>query len=304
MALRRVVWLALLLLWPASLSADDAAELRRRGAKRFREAEALLARKDPKAADVFRDAAEQLERAYTLEPRGEVRFNAAVAWDNAGEEARAADGFETALALGALASDYQKWASERLATLRTRLARIAVDQPVGGSVSVAHVRDGAIPIAFHLSPGTHRIDVRCPDGRRAETIVEAEAGQAGSVEPSCPAPVVKAAPPPPRPKRDEAEQPVSPLWVLGWIGVGVGAAAGATAIGLGVATLDARDDFEASGNSDAGILERGENLRLATNVCAFGGAVIGATGIVLIIVSVVSPGTASALDARGVTWRF
>jgi hypothetical protein len=278
------------LLWLTPARAEDAATLRQEGADLFKQAQAMLARRDKGAPATFREAAEKLEQAYALEPRGEVRFNAAVAWENAGEEARSADAFEAALALGSLAPDYQKWATERLETLRTRLARIAIERPVGATVSAAHVRDRAIPTALHLSPGSHTLEVRCPDGQRAEEAIDAAAGEARIWAPRCPAAVKK--PPPPRARvlkeeRDTTNgaRETSPTWVLGWVGLAVGTALAGTAIGLGVATLDARDDFQASGNTDADALERGENLRLGANITAFGGAIIGGTGILLLIVS-------------------
>jgi hypothetical protein len=83
--------------------------------------------------------------------------------------------------------------------------------------------------------------------------------------------------PPPPP----AEGGLGTQRVLAWLLVGAGAAAAGGAIALGVATLDARDDFEASGRTDAELRDRTLALRDWTNVAWIGAAVIGGVGIVL-----------------------
>lgn len=225
----------------------------------------------------YRMAARCFELAQPPEPSGPVAFNAATAWAAAGDEPRAADTYARALAIGGLAPDFAARARSELASLRERLTVVDVVAPVGRRLSVAHV-DAAIPVSFHLGAGAYQIALACPAG--VEPIpLSARTGDKERLALQCPAPAAEPLPPPP--------SGPSGLAIAGWTLVGVGALCGGVAAGLGAATLAARDDFEASGNRDASAKDRGETLRLATNVVAFSGLALALAGGTMLVIDLV-----------------
>src|SRR5215510_11016624 len=58
--------------------------------------------RDAYAQGQFDRAADLFDQANRLAPYPELRYNAALSWDQAGEKARAADAYEGALRLGGL----------------------------------------------------------------------------------------------------------------------------------------------------------------------------------------------------------
>ena len=102
-------------------------------------------------------AASLFEAADRLMPHASTRYNAATAWEQAGEDARAATGYEAALALESLDPARRKTARERLAGLGKRLGRIHIREPLGALVTVDHVQREPVPLTFYLRPGSYEI---------------------------------------------------------------------------------------------------------------------------------------------------
>lgn len=251
--------------------------------QRFREAkEAYRERRYSAAASLF-------EAADRLAPHPSTRFNAAAAWDEAEEMARAATAYEAALATPTLDEDKRKVAEERLASLKLELGKILVQRPLGAFVTVDHVQRVPVPATFYLLPGSYSLQVEYR-GETSSTPLEVVAGRDHDVQLDFIEPEVAA---PPRAVPPEALQPVPPApppadagisqktW--GWVSMGAGVALGGAAIILGLRALAARDKFEDSNNTDSSARNEAANLRLATNVFWGGATAAGVTGLVLVL---------------------
>lgn len=251
--------------------------------QRFREArEAYRERRYSAAASLF-------EAADRLAPHPSTRFNAATAWEQAGEAARAATGYEAALALAALDDEKRKVAEERLSSLKLELGKILVQRPLGAFVTVDHMQRAPVPTTFYLMPGSYQLQVDYR-GESQITPLDVLAGREHDVEldyrdPQPTSPLTPAAPP-------EATQPLPPpppiddaisqrTW--GWVTVGAGVALSGAAIALGLSALAAKKRFEQSNNTDPEARSDAASLRLATNVMWGGATAAGVTGLVLVL---------------------
>lgn len=279
---------------PEDTPAADAAtpaeqDARARARQKFAEGRAAHDRGD------FKTAAELFEEAHRIAPHASVKFNAAIAWDHAGDLPRAADAYEAALDLGGLEENQATEASARLSALKLVLGYVSVVAPVGATVSIGHIQGATIPVRVHLQPGTYRAHAERPNGPAADQTVEVSAGQTATIRfeiENLPAPTaapkivpqpVRSQPPPmdhaTAPKRTASSS--QQLW--GWIALGGGLALTATAIVLGMEALDARDEFEQSGRRDVDAHDRAASLRLWTNITWGGAALSGGTGLFLLI---------------------
>lgn len=235
-------------------------------------------------------AASLFEAADRLAPHPSTRFNAAAAWDQAGEFARAATGYEAALSPDLLDPGRKEEAERRLRELRQSLGRVLIKQPLGAFITVDHMQRVPVPAAFYLTPGSYDIQVEYR-GTQSVTRTEVVAGGEHDVTLDLPESVVPQAPPvrvtpsppvapvpPPPPADDGATQKT-----LGWIGVGAGVALSGAAIIFGVRALAAKDKFDASLHTDASARREASDLRLATNVLWGGATLTGAAGLVLLL---------------------
>lgn len=236
----------------------------------------------------YRSAADLFEEAHRLSPAAGAKFNAGIAWDEAGESARAADDYETALEMGGLTEDEAKQAEERLGALRKTLGYLSVDEPVGASVTIEGLT-ALVPVRIHLSPGDHQVI-----GTRGATTktfrFDIRAGEVKHVTldfPSQvkPAPASKAVDAPlPRVIDDrprEAQSHAARTW--GLVALGAGVVFSGVAAALGVQTLKARDAWDASGHHDLSKHDSAVELRTFTNVAWGGALVAGAAGTVLLL---------------------
>jgi tetratricopeptide (TPR) repeat protein len=247
--------------------------------QRFREA--TEAYKDGR----YSAAASLFEAADRLAPHPSTRYNSATAWEQAGEAARAATGYEAALAIKTLDDARRKVAEERLASLEQGLGKIVVMRPLGAFVTVDHVQRAPVPATFYLLPGSYQLQIEYKGKTSTSPLavlaggeheVKLELGDAEAVAPSAPTAATKPLPPPP------ADTGVTQkTW--GWVSLGAGVALGSAAIVLGVRALAARDRFDASKNTDADARGEAADLRLATNVLWGGATAAGVTGLVLVL---------------------
>ncbi|HEU4578852.1 MAG TPA: hypothetical protein VFS67_11395 [Polyangiaceae bacterium] len=232
-------------------------------------------------------AASLFEAADRLMPHASTRYNAATAWEQAGEDARAATGYEAALGMESLDPARRKTAQERLAGLEQRLGRVHVREPLGALVTVDHVQREPVPLTFYLRPGSYEIQAEYR-GTESRTSTQIKAGEdreirldlPASVEPAQPLePAQVTLPPnPPPPVDDWSSQKT---W--GWVGIGAGVALSGAAIFFGVKALNAKDRYSASKNTDAGARQDAADLRLTTNLLWGGAALAGSTGLVLLL---------------------
>ena len=278
----RLSLVAAVALMTAPAAADNqAANSRDLAKQRFQEAtEAYNEGRYSAAASLF-DAADRLA------PHPSTRYNAATAWEQAGEAARAATGYEAAIAAASLDQVRRKVAEERLAALKEGLGRVRVERPLGAFVTVDHVQHVPLPTTFYLLPGSYELTVDY-QGKTSQTPLAVVAGQEQDIkldfpEPETAAPVV----PPDALKPLPPAVPPADVWVTqktwGWVGLGAGVALSGAAVVLGLRALAAREEFVASGNTDAGAHDEASDLRLATNVAWAGATVAGVTGLVLLL---------------------
>jgi hypothetical protein len=265
-------------------SASGQAQDERDASELFRAAEAAY------AAHNYAAAANAFEAAYLRAPRGVTIYNAAVAWESAEEPARAADDFATALRDPNLAVTAATDARTRLAVLEAQLGIVRVTEPSRGSVLVAHVRGAKAPVIVHLRPGQYEVEVQRVDGSVAKKTIAVRAGESVDAAFEAAAPTSQRAAPRPSPLVRPSPAAANTQRALGWIGVGLGAASSGAAIYLGVRTLRARDDYQASGYLDASARADGIALRTWTNV-AWGAAVV--TGMLGVVLLLTAPGPAS-----------
>jgi tetratricopeptide (TPR) repeat protein len=279
--------LAILFAWSvlfatASAAAEDQKTLAR---ERFGEASAAHARGD------FREAARLFEEAHRLAPAAGAKFNAGIAWDQAGDLPRAADDYETALEMGGLDQQDAAQASSRLGALKQQLGALRIEEPAGALVSVAQLERAPIPARAYLRPGTH--ELRAEIGSYTTTLrVEVGAGEVktvrfdkpgdgGKIEPT---PKPKERQPVPRPGPEDRPVPRSSAQkTWGFVALGTGAVLAGVAVFLGVRTLNARDEYEADGGTDHAKYDDAVALRTWTNVSAGGAVVAGGLGTVLLL---------------------
>jgi hypothetical protein len=266
---------------PAAAADNQATNSTDLAKQRFREAtEAYNEGRYSAAASLF-DAADRLA------PHPSTRYNAATAWEQAGEAARAATGYEAAIAVASLDEARRKVAEERLTALKEGLGRVRVELPLGAFVTVDHVQHVPLPTTFYLLPGNYQLSVDY-QGKERQTPLAVVAGEEQDVKldypasepeaPTLPADALKPLPP---------AVPPADVWLTqktwGWIGVGAGVALGGAATVLGLRALAARERFVASGNTDADAHDEASDLRLATNIAWAGATVAGVTGLVLVL---------------------
>lgn len=243
----------------APARADEASAQRR-----FEEGTKAFAKRDYRVAATF------FEAAYTEAPAGGALYNAALAWSAAGENERAANAFDGALAAGGLEPQAQERARARLAELRVTLARARVIAPPGAKVSM----DGGFGLPapatlYSTTAGSHVVVATLTDGRTLTRSVKLWIGEERKLG------IFDTQPP---------ESGLSPARLAGFIAGGGAVVFGAIAIGTGVAGLAARDDFDASRHLNRDARDSAISLRTATNVMWAFAAASAAAGAVLIFV--------------------
>jgi hypothetical protein len=242
------------------------------------------------ATDAYQDgrysaAASLFEAADRLAPHPSVRYNSATAWEQAGEAARAATGYEAALSISTLDDARRKVAEERLASLKKGLGKILVMRPLGAFVTVDHVQRAPVPTTFYLLPGSYELSVEY-QGKTSMSPLEVQAGrdhevelELGDTEAATPAPPDTTKPVPPPPPADTGV--TQKTW--GWVSIGAGVALSGAAIVFGVRALAARNRFNESQHVDSAARGDAADLRLATNVLWGGATAAGVTGLVLVL---------------------
>ena len=223
-------------------------------------------------------AAIAFEHAYRLAPRGPAIYNAALAWQLAGEEARAADAF--ALASKSSDLDAAKVANARseLTRLERLVGRVDVDGPSGSTVSIAHAVKLPLPAHVHVSPGKHVLSAFHPSGSTFSKVVDVGTGAVVNI-------VVPAAEPAPPPSSVRAaNESGSALRPLGWLLAGAGVLGAGVAIYCGVRTLDARDEYAGTKYTSQSDYDRAFAFRTATNVAWLTSALLAIGGTAALVV--------------------
>lgn len=258
---------ALVLLTPGNASAGP--DARRAAAEEFGAAREAFARHD------YREAAVHFDEADRLAPEPRARFDAAVAWDRAGDAPRAADRYASALPL--LAGRDRETAVARLEVLERRIGVLRVEGRPDLRVDVGGSADLALPASLHLAAGAHDVRIHGPAFDRTRSI-DIRPGQTFTLHldeaPSAPppaAPAIGPAPPPAPTTQAEPRRSIAAPIAMSGVAAGF-AVAGVVFDVLG---LRARDALVASARTDADARDRAVTYR-AVAFGAFGVAAVSA----------------------------
>jgi hypothetical protein len=278
------VALACALLAAAPAAAQEAQDLAR---QKFGEAVAAH------QSGNYVQAAKLFEEAYRLVPASRAKFNAAVSWDAAGDQPRAADAYATALDMGGLTVEEADQTRQRLSALEQTLGYLHLDEPVGALVSVAHVERAAVPLRVHLPAGTHSLRLEMGGQVKTQTV-EIGAGEAKRIAieappalapPRAQKPAAEAAPSAARQPDQRARDTGKAQRTWGWVAIGAGVVLTGAAIVLGLETLSAKKEWDSGGHkpSDSATRDRAVALRTWTNVAWGGAAIAGGVGLTLLL---------------------
>jgi tetratricopeptide (TPR) repeat protein len=254
------------------------------------------------SAGRYAEAAQEFAAAHASSPHAKTAYNAALSWERAGDLTLAIDFYGKALALGsALDEPRKRAAKERVAALAKQLGRLDVMRPVGGFVTVAHLKREPLPATFYLLPGSHELLIETRAGQTTRELVKVEQGQSLRLLIDVPGSEKTTAPRPSSDRKTARTQAAAgeTSTTLGWVFLGAGAACASTAIALGLSAVSARDDFDASGRSDAEARDRAVTLRTWTNVAWGAAAATATTGVVLLLSARGDPATTSSDLALG-----
>jgi hypothetical protein len=251
----------------------------------------------------FRAAAAAFDEAYVIAPKGAAAYNGGLAWEAAGESARAADDYARALRSADLGTVERADTTGRLKALEARIGRLSVFAADDAEVTVDGVEVTERAKGMHVMPGTHAIRVRDAGGHVETRSVRVAAGDLVEVRlahadtpPPAEAPPPSPAPSSQEPRKPttpatEAPSPVSTTRVLSYVAVGGAVVATGVAITTYELGLSALGQFEGGQDQSNSLRSQAENLRTATWVSwGFAGA-LAATGVILFLVS---PSSSSA----------
>jgi hypothetical protein len=300
---------------PRFACAEGAVE---QAARSFRAGAEAYARGD------FTTAARAFEAAYRMAPRAAAAYNAGLAWQGAGDPARAADDYATVVGAHDEGGARRDDAAARLKALESKLARLVVTGPPGTHVSVDGAPEALVPLTGHLAPGRHAVRASFVDARSESRAFDASAGEEVELRlpdpPAAPAPVA-AAPPP---AREVAAAAPADRWTLqaerppdggaslrrtaAWVALGGAVVAAGAAVVFYEQGLSARDQFAGTGQTDASLRDQATTLRTLTQISwGVAGALGVAAGVLLWTSSsssaVSSPGGRSAslwIGPRGI----
>jgi tetratricopeptide (TPR) repeat protein len=272
----------------------------------------------PQASEAFDDglrlfkqgayaaAADSFYAAHRAKPHPFALYNAGLAWELAGEPARAATAYAWALELD-LEDKPRRDAKKRLERLSPLLGRVEVAVPDGSILRVSPFVVHRTSVVFYFEPGERRIQVEFPDGSTNSRTLTAAAGETAVVlfEQSHDAPEASAPERParPRPERAPAHEDHAEQRTLGFVALGAAGIAAGVAVVLGLEALSARDDYNASNHRDKEARDRADSYKLWTNVAWGTAAAFGVTGGVFLLMSHDSSTGASGYSA-GVRGRF
>jgi hypothetical protein len=281
MSARVLAILSLVLLFASSSFAAPTPEDQKRAAESFRQAEAAFARKE------YAAAAAAFELAARFAPHPTAHLNAAEAWELAGDPVRAAEACERAIALADPDPSFQAEAKKRLEALGPKVARIEIAGPPRMRVRIDGGEEIAPPAKRYVTPGTHRIEVRDPEGGTSSTSTVAPAGETAIVDLT---PARVEPPPPPQPDHRPPPPPViedePPVPAATWVAFGIAGAAGTAVAILGGLTVAAQSTFEedpTQPNADAFYA-----MRVGTNVSIGIAGAAALTGAIIWIVDATS----------------
>jgi len=245
----------------------------------------------------YLEAATAFERAYHLAPHPAVLANIGYCYEEAGDYPRAVEVFRKYLKQpNPDRPDSNREIAALLKKLERKVGNLLVNcRPTRCEVTVDNIPRGMAPTSLVLLAGTHIVDVAAVDGietRHYEVTIKAGGEfevdadlSASPPSPYQPPPVKQDKEPPPLSDTSPVSQKASPrLRAPFWVATAATVAgAGSVAVFAGL-THKTREQFDEGGSTDAELKERGENLRLGTNIAIGVTAAAATTALVLAIV--------------------
>lgn len=257
----------------------------------------------------FRRAAEAYESAYRRAPHYAPLWNAARAWDRAGELARAATLYARYLRDAPANAPDRNNATTALGKIAPKLARLDIHAEAGvDGVKVddraadpdrATDASSAQTFTVYVAPGAHVVEARAGE-QTVKQSPKVEAGEVVGVALTVPAP--KKDEPPPPPPSAPAPPPShgwSPAIVV--FGGAVTAITGGLAIWSGVDTLQQKDQFDKTPTQDN--LDSGRAKQARTNVL-LGVATVSALATAAMAIFLVDWRAGPASTERGAARNF
>lgn len=245
---------------------------REKAAKKFRQGMRAYRRHN------YAAAAQDFEAANTIAPHPAALFNAADAYEKAGELTKAANLCARYLHDAPDKDKRRSKANKMIADLTPKLGRVDIDANGANDVQI----DGKAPqlsVSF-VDPGDHVVSGSF-DGKHVERQFTVVAGSLEHVRlepPAPPPPEAKPETPPATPEQPSHDQGVTrkhgglpPLVV--YIGAGATAVLGGVTIWSGLDTNKARSDFNAHPTQQG--LDAGQGKQTRTNVLLGATAVVG-----------------------------
>jgi tetratricopeptide (TPR) repeat protein len=238
---------------------------------------------------LFSNAARAYEDAYQLSPKYERIRSAASAWKRAGDDVRAADALETALAVSPAEADAAD-IPDLLAELDRSLARLELRSPKGTRAHLCDGRDRVGPTIVRLAAGSCVLTLSLPGGAATTQAVTLTPGALVVIQYPPPTPA-KPRPPAPVPSGDSDS-----LLIAGATLLSVGLAGGAAAAVVTGFGYQADDEAEALG-AGSPAEQRAVDLQRAAWGLAVPSVALSAVGTVLLILNATRPAHRSA-EAR------
>jgi hypothetical protein len=290
--MRRLTMLTALCLTAAGTAGVARAEDPKDTAARlFHDGSDAYARKD------FREAARDFESAYHTIPRGAAVYNAGLAWEGAGELARAADDYAAAVGSSDASPAQRNDATARLKALEARVGRLVVSGPADARVTLDDGADAGLPLAVHLSTGHHTLAIAYASGATRSRGLDARAGEEQVVrleEPSA------AEDEEPKGAGHEARRKESPAAsddgagtrrTLAWVAAGGAVVASGIAIAFYATGLSALNSYEKTGDMDGSSGAQASSDKTAEQV-SWG--VAGAFAVTAVVLFLTSSGSSPA----------
>jgi hypothetical protein len=249
-----------------------------RAARFFRTASEAYARHD------FREAALQFESAYRTAPRGAAIYNAGLAWEAAGDFARAANDYTTLLGDGSAVPEQRADATSRLRTLEGRVARLVVNGPADARASLDDGAEEGLPLGVHLAPGHHTLNVTYASGATESVAVDAAPGAEQVVQLKEPSEGsnadegVSLAPGGPAPDTTMRR-------TFAWVALGGAVVASGLAAAFYAQGSSALNQFETGNDTDRKLHDQAVNDRTLAQVFAGAAGALGVTAAVLYFTS-------------------
>lgn len=261
----------------ADESTDQAARLFRAGTDLY-------------ARHQFREAARQFESAYRMAPRGAAIYDAGLAWEQAGEPARAADDFATAIGNGDTTAQQRSDAASRLKALEARLARLVVTGPADAHAAVDDGSASSLPLSVHLVPGAHSLFVTYAGGQTESRDIQASAAGEVVVRLTVPATTESTSEPPdPSPSRESSpasdDDGATTRRMLAWVSLSGAGLAAVLGIYFYVQGVNALNQYENEASHPSSLHDQAVTDRTVTQVLAGVAVAAGATAAVLFFTS-------------------